>query len=1005
MLITWSHSLAGQVRQELYRNGELIAEPAPGLRWYEDGDLGANRRYEYRIALRRDGEIVAAVEAAAATLAHPPGAAGPLEAHETGFSVVILDDLNPPETAYKVTVWNAEWYRNAKHYSEWSTSRCRTFEDLPTGLPFEFEVVARNMDGVTTMPVRKTFDGRERLDLPPSGVDAGSQQAEVANGRGVGQPCRILETVEHYGIESTQALLLLSGFPPGSLDAFMDRPWIADGLDGSERSAIGHLAEIASAYGPTALGIVEMPFLDAVEPADVAALGLLAGLKWKPFSFAALTREPWVRDGLADHERSILRFLGEGRLPDGASILRGANALLREPWVVDGLSEAELSLMGTASWRAGIIPVISALAAEPWVVDGLSEAELSLLRSAPWRVDTIRPISALAVEPWVVDGLSEAELSLLRSAPWRSDAAPIISALAASAWVVDGLSDSERRLLSAVQGRADAVDLLSALVAEPWVDDGLSEAELSLLLAAPWSSDAVPLISALASEPWVDDGLSDAERDLLRSAPWSADAAPLVSALAASAWVVDGLSSAERALLAGTAWLGSHEDPATAAGKMTALFSTPWIRDGLTDDERFILMLVAARLSGDDVELAHEVVRLMTEAEWIQDGLNQSEHWMLERILAGTGVTRALRTIVDSRYRVITEERVIDLPHSGPMPLVIIRGLRGSPRSMDDLEYAVRGTEALVGEPLPTDIVRVLLDPFEGQAFHGPNYISMPARTEGIDWLAGALIHEVGHYYFRGRLGWINEGGAGIIEDIVDLPRTGRAVDANNYPCVEFATIAEFEMGDSYDCSYSFGKRIFADLYRTLGPELFQRGFRNLYLKVSRRTGDSIQGLRAAFREAAPDHAQAVDAIVERWYNGPTPLGVPPSDRQGINRRLVDSDIAIVAAEIVLPDRTAVRVLSTENREGGPFLRLRFRYPRSSEYRDAALSIVGHFEDGFAFYRGTLRFTISPGRTQHSEVIAMNPPAPGYGLAPGQYWVFVYDGDRKVAETSFSVEE
>ena len=208
MSITWSHELGSPIRQELYRDGELIATPGPDQSSYEDGDLSPNMRYEYRVVLWLGEESIVMDEAAAATLVHAPKVAGPFDAHRTGFSLAIVDDLNPPATTYKVTVWNAEWYLNAKHYSDWSTSRCRTFEDLPTGLPFEFEVVARNLDGVRTLPVRQTIDGKEVLSLP--GVISNDVSTEAVDGEGE-QQCRALESLELYDVKRMQFSLLLSG--------------------------------------------------------------------------------------------------------------------------------------------------------------------------------------------------------------------------------------------------------------------------------------------------------------------------------------------------------------------------------------------------------------------------------------------------------------------------------------------------------------------------------------------------------------------------------------------------------------------------------------------------------------------------------------------------------------------------------------------------------------------------------------------------------------------------
>ena len=511
----------------------------------------------------------------------------------------------------------------------------------------------------------------------------------------------------------------------------------------------------------------------------------------------------------------------------------------------------------------------------------------------------------------------------------------------------------------------------------------------------------------------MQDGLTDAEVSLLGAVRWSgaadsvegtASVTRLLTALVGEPWVQDGLTETERLLLGDIEWLTGYENETTAVSMVGALLDTPWIRDGLTDREGDILWSLHLLLSGDDVTMAHQAVRLVTQAAWIQDSLEEPEYWMLGRILRGAGVSLALRTIDDPAFSVAAEERTINLPYSGPVTLVIIREGQGAPRSMDDLEYAVRGVEALVSEPLPTEILRILSDPFEGRAAHFGRFISMPARTEGSDWFAGAIIHEVGHYYFGSRWPWISEGAAGIIEDIVHYPRTGRAIDANNYPCVHTTTIAEFETSGSYDCSYAFGKRIFADLYHTLGPELFGMGFRNLYRNVSSRTGDDIDGFRAAFKDAAPGQAQAIDVIVDRWYSGPPPRGVLPRDTQPVTPYIEGSDVMIETAEIVLPDGTPVSVLSKQGDIGAPVLMLRFTFANRSHPRNITLDIVGYFEDGFAFYRDKLRFVLSPGSTRHTEVISLNPPAQSFGRAPGQYWVFVYHGDRKTAEASFSVD-
>ena len=310
----------------------------------------------------------------------------------------------------------------------------------------------------------------------------------------------------------------------------------------------------------------------------------------------------------------------------------------------------------------------------------------------------------------------------------------------------------------------------------------------------------------------------------------------------------DGLTETERLLLGDIEWLTGYENETTAVSMVGALLDTPWIRDGLTDREGDILWSLHLLLSGDDVTMAHQAVRLVTQAAWIQDSLEEPEYWMLGRILGGAGVSLALRTIDDPAFSVAAEERTINLPSSGPVTLVHNprrpRGTEKHGRLGVRCPWCRGFGERAVACRDRADTVRS----FRRLAAHFGQFISMPARTEGSDWFAEPLSTRLATT--------ISEAGgrgsprvqAGIIEDIVHYARTGRAIDANNYPCVHTTTIAEFETSGSYDCSYAFGKRIFADLYHTLGPELFGMGFRKLYRNVSSRTGDDIDGFRAAFK-------------------------------------------------------------------------------------------------------------------------------------------------------------
>ena len=86
-----------------------------------------------------------------------------MNANEGGFSLAIVDEKNPPETVYQVSVKRRGEPVNRSVRSGWDASRCRTFDGLVAGGRYEFEAVARNLDGVETEPTRWVYsEGQEK---------------------------------------------------------------------------------------------------------------------------------------------------------------------------------------------------------------------------------------------------------------------------------------------------------------------------------------------------------------------------------------------------------------------------------------------------------------------------------------------------------------------------------------------------------------------------------------------------------------------------------------------------------------------------------------------------------------------------------------------------------------------------------------------------------------------------------------------------------------------------
>ena len=520
------------------------------------------------------------------------------------------------------------------------------------------------------------------------------------------------------------------------------------------------------------------------------------------------------------------------------------------------------------------------------------------------------------------------------------------------------------------------------------------------------------------SEAWARDGLDESERVIIESLRGlrflddeEAAAAVLrfVSLLLSEAWVRDGLDEAERFIIESRRRAPDDEETAAAVLRViNTVVAEAWVHDGLDETERLIIRGFVGGLGHDETAtVALRLIDTLVSDARTQGGLDETTTFALEH-LARVGGDADLRGLIGHPWQVSKEERLIDLPVTGEVLLTIVRTRPGPERSMDSLEHSVRGVEALMEEPLPSSHVRLFFNPFGGPAAHYGEYIAFPAGVDdeegsgGAEWFDGAILHELAHYYFGSSSGWINEGAASIVEDIVDEARDGKPVDADNHPCAHVRSIEELEADPFGSCNYTLGKRIFLDLYRSLGVAAFQQGLRDLYLMATR--GDvGVSSLEAAFKAAAPDRAAAVDTAVARWYYGTEPYVDSPPDGETADPALPGVGGRIEAAFVVSSDGRRVSSFSAQDPVLEPELAVRLSFRASRTSREVRLQAVGYYEDGFSFGRRYAEFTVEPGQTEHTVNVWFDRPGPGYGWATGRYWVYVYYEGRKAAEVSFEV--
>ena len=95
-------------------------------------------------------------------------------------------------------------------------------------------------------------------------------------------------------------------------------PWVKDGLDRNETSAILNLKSIASKNNSrgnalVAVSLLEMPFLESVEPRDAAALKSMSRLIWQGDGelgkLGPILAHPTLESGITDEDAVLIAFL------------------------------------------------------------------------------------------------------------------------------------------------------------------------------------------------------------------------------------------------------------------------------------------------------------------------------------------------------------------------------------------------------------------------------------------------------------------------------------------------------------------------------------------------------------------------------------------------------------------------------------------------------------------------------------------------------------------------
>ena len=426
--------------------------------------------------------------------------------------------------------------------------------------------------------------------------------------------------------------------------------------------------------------------------------------------------------------------------------------------------------------------------------------------------------------------------------------------------------------------------------------------------------------------------------------------------------------------------------------RLAPLNAAGWFRDGLTSDEAAIVAVLYDRSRFESPEFDD----IVSDPESLAVTMGEARN--------GAGESVPIAVI-----------------RSGAVPA-------GSP-VMATARMSVPIYEEMFAAPLPTPaIVFHITDYVDGTAA-GTNYqthITLKPeidRNEQPDFGRHTVFHEIAHYYLYAEPEWYAEGGAEFAASYARKVTQGAPIAATNSPCAAAASLSEVERrtpndrreaqsdADLWRCNYSLGERLLLSLYRELGKERFLQGWRALYAELRQEPSYPAQrdfsetDLRVAWLRAGGMAGQpALEHIWDQWYRGaadraivaPPDAGPVDTALPAINGRIDDAYIAL--QQLGGP----VSSFSAGEAAGWIYLTLEYSYALSGGPQELELAVVEYYQDGFTYRRRNQTVTLKPEHIGGTQWVSVG-PTPPRRWAPGQYWVSVHAGGRKIAEVGFEV--
>ena len=255
-------------------------------------------------------------------------------------------------------------------------------------------------------------------------------------------------------------------------------PWIADGIDESERAAFRELSTLAETNPPVARVLLERSWvIDGVDGPEKAAIQRIENIGRDLPTFAVEVAElPWLADDVTQPESEAVEIFWEtSDLLD----LALAKRLIALSWVADDVTHTEAALLSDLRYMArGDITLAARLADLSWLANGLDEFELTTIERLAWIADQdVELAKAIAYKPWLGEiSLSNAAARTVNSLYYINYEDTALAKSIATMPFLDTLEPTDAAALESLSWLAyTEIFALREVLAHPTLEGGITD--------------------------------------------------------------------------------------------------------------------------------------------------------------------------------------------------------------------------------------------------------------------------------------------------------------------------------------------------------------------------------------------------------------------------------------------------------------------------------------------------------------------------------------------------